>query len=81
MNASDTEEQFFSILSSMLNVPRDQLDRKSSRDTVEQWDSLRHMHLVLALEEEFGIEFDDAEVAGLSAANDLLDSIVGKQVA
>jgi len=31
----------------------------ASPDTIEKWDSLRHMNLVLALEEEFGIELTD----------------------
>lgn len=69
------EEKFFTILSSMLTVPRDKLDRESSRATLAQWDSLKHMHLVLALEDEFGMEFDDAEVGGLMSAGALLDVV------
>ena len=72
------EEQFFTILSSVLGVMRERLDRGSPRDSVEQWDSLKHMHLVLALEEGFDIEFDDSEVSDLSSAGALLDSIVSK---
>ena len=59
MAAPQTEAKFFTILSSMLGVPREQLDGDSSSETLEQWDSLNHMHLVLALEEGFGIEFDE----------------------
>jgi len=33
----------------------------ASPDTIENWDSLRHMNLVLALEEEFGIELTDEQ--------------------
>lgn len=71
-------DKLFAILSSLLNVPRDQLGLESSKETIQQWDSLKHMHLVMALEEEFGIEFDDNEVAHLSSAAALLDSINGK---
>lgn len=79
MSTPQTEETFFSILSSLLNLPRDQLSLESSRDTIEQWDSLKHMHLVLALEEEFEIEFDDVEISVLASANAMLDSIYSKQ--
>lgn len=75
----NTEDKFFSIVSAMLNLPRDQLSRASSRDTTGQWDSLKHMHLVMALEEEFAIEFDDSEVSELASAGALLDSISAKQ--
>jgi len=33
----------------------------ASPDTIENWDSLRHMNLVLAIEEEFGIELTDEQ--------------------
>lgn len=78
MTEPNIEDKFFVILSSLLNVPRDRLSRESSRETLDPWDSLKHMHLVLALEEEFGIEFDDHEVADLSSAAALLDTIAGK---
>nr|WP_316639090.1 acyl carrier protein [uncultured Roseateles sp.] len=78
MAVSPIEDKFFGILSSLLTVPRDRLDRSSSRETVEQWDSLKHMHLVMALEEEFGIEFDDSEISELADAAGLLDAIAAK---
>lgn len=78
MVPTQIEDKFFAVLSSLLSTSRDVLGRESSRETLEQWDSLKHMHLVLALEEEFGIEFDDDEVSGLASAGALLDAIAGK---
>ena len=37
------------------------LTEDSSSDTLPQWDSLRHMNLVLALEDEFGVSIPDEE--------------------
>jgi acyl carrier protein len=28
-------------------------------ETVEAWDSIRHLHIVLALEEQFAVSFDE----------------------
>lgn len=78
MPATAIEDKFFTLLSLLLTVPRDQLGRDSSRESVVQWDSLKHMHLVLALEEEFNIEFDDDEVSDLASAGGLLDAIAVK---
>ena len=33
-----------------------------SVDNIENWDSLRHMHLVISLEEEFGVEFSNEQI-------------------
>jgi acyl carrier protein len=38
-----------------------------SMDTVEQWDSLRHMTLVLAIEDSFGIAIPDEEAANITS--------------
>ena len=58
-------DRVLKIVSQVLNVPVEQLDDESSPDTVEDWDSLKHMNLVLALEEEFGVTFSDGEVVEL----------------
>lgn len=73
------EERFFTLLASMLKVPREAVGADASRESVAEWDSLRHMHLMLALEEEFGIEFDDGELADLGSAQSLLSAIAAKQ--
>jgi len=33
--------------------------------TIEAWDSMRHMNLVIALEEEFDVRFPDEEIEQL----------------
>jgi len=50
------------VLSRIFNVGIEMVTDEASPDTIENWDSLRHMTLVLALEEEFGVEFTDDEV-------------------
>jgi acyl carrier protein len=37
----------------------------TSIDTVEGWDSLRHLNLVIALESEFGVSFTPEEIPEL----------------
>ena len=34
----------------------------ASPDTIESWDSLKHMNLIVALEEEFKTEFSDDNI-------------------
>jgi len=60
-------DRFFQVLSSILNVGRESLSPQSSRDSLDEWDSIKHMYVVLALEEEFRIEFSDDEIANLVA--------------
>lgn len=78
MPTADIRAQFFAILAKMLNVPQAQLTAQSSRDNVTAWDSLKHLHLMLALEEEFGIEFSDQELSELKHAERLLEAVAAK---
>ena len=50
------------VMAVVLEVPIEQIDVASSPDTVGSWDSIKHMNLVIALEEEFDIEFTDSEI-------------------
>lgn len=62
MNNDATLEKVTKIISQTMGVPDNQLDEDSSPETVEVWDSLMHMNLVLALEEEFGVQFSDEQI-------------------
>ena len=46
---------------------------------IEQWDSIRHMNLIVALEEEFDIRFTDDEITDLLSFK-LIESIVSQKV-
>jgi acyl carrier protein len=46
---------------------------------IEQWDSIRHMNLIVALEEEFEIRFTDDEITDLLSFK-LIESIVSQKV-
>ena len=47
------------VMSAVFNLDVNTISRISSPDNIENWDSLKHMNLIIALEEEFGIEFDN----------------------
>ena len=59
----DTSARVRTTVASVLRLPVAALDERSSPDTIASWDSLNHLQLVLALEEEFGCRFavDDIE--------------------
>ncbi len=42
---------------------------------VADWDSVAHVKLILALEEEFGIRFTEDEVSSIQTVGQLLDAI------
>lgn len=49
------DERLRATVSAILNVPVESVNDQSSSDTIDTWDSLNHINLVTALEQEFGI--------------------------
>ena len=56
------EQKLKEVLARIFNVHVSMITEDASPDTIESWDSLRHMSLVLALEEEFDVELTDDQV-------------------
>jgi acyl carrier protein len=52
-------------------------DQATSR-SIEQWDSANHVRLVLALEEEFGVMFDVAEIESMVRLENIVDALARK---
>lgn len=57
--------QVFGIISKIMRVPLAEVSEDSSPDTLEAWDSLTHMNLVMALEEAFEIQFEVEDIADM----------------
>ena len=54
-------------MSSVLQIPAEKIDFNTNMDTIEKWDSLQHMNLVLALEDAFSIFIPDDEAANITS--------------
>ena len=50
------------VMSSIFDVELDQINDTTTQGDLENWDSMGHMNLVVALEEEFELVFDEEEI-------------------
>ena len=62
-----SEEKLKSVVAAMLEIEPADVGPATSTDTVPQWDSVRHMNLVIALESAFDITIPDEDVANLTS--------------
>ena len=69
------KEDVFRVVSQVFNIPLDQVNEDSSPDTIQGWDSLKHMNLVLTLEEEFGIQFAEEQIVEMLNVALLVEAI------
>ncbi|WP_406649874.1 hypothetical protein [Marinoscillum sp.] len=54
------------------------ISENSTSENVANWDSLRHMNLIVALEEEFSIEFEEEEFIDLMSFSKIKERINSK---
>jgi acyl carrier protein len=59
---ASTFEQVRSVASDIFGVPTDKITAESSPETIENWDSMQHLNLVLAVEEKFGVQLNPEDI-------------------
>ena len=69
------EARLKKLMGSILRIDPATIGDDTSIDSVPTWDSMRHMRLVLALEDEFGVMIPDDEAAG-STSYPLIRSVM-----
>lgn len=72
------KDRIVEVISQILNVPIEQLDDDSSPDTVQNWDSIKHMSLILALEEKFRVAFSADEVVEMLSVGRIIEVLKKK---
>jgi acyl carrier protein len=71
-------EKIKEILATVFNVDKSTINDSTSPETLETWDSLQHMNMIAALEEEFGISFTDDQISDMLDFKSVV-SAVGQQ--
>jgi len=59
---ASTFERVQSVASDIFGIPADKITAESSPETIENWDSMQHLNLVLAIEEKFGVQLDPEDI-------------------
>jgi acyl carrier protein len=78
MTGSDVSERVRALIANNLDVPLEQVRPEASFINDLQADSLAIVELVLALEEEFGVEIPDEATDKIRAVQDAIDYIVAR---
>ena len=78
MERSDILAKVQEVFRDALEVEDLVLTDETTADDVEEWDSLSHVQLVVALEKAFGIKFTSREILSWDNVGDLVDCISKK---
>lgn len=74
MSKREIKEAVFKTLELVLQRPLDR-EGNPSRQSEEGWDSLKQVELLFAIEDAFGIQFDEAEMAELRSVDQIVSAL------
>jgi acyl carrier protein len=72
-------EEIRQILLDVLEL--DAISEADSIDTVERWDSIHHLKLVMAIEQHFDVVFDADEIFELGSVQAIIDALNRRRAA
>ena len=61
------ENSLKQVMATILTVDVNQINSDASMDSISTWDSIRHMNLVLALEDEFKVIIPDEDAGNITS--------------
>lgn len=75
---TEVEARVRAYVADHFQVPVESVTRSTTADDIEGWDSMAHAEIVLGLEEEYGVEFDPAELVSMEDVGALADTLTAK---
>lgn len=73
MTTTTIENKLKELIASVFEIDAKKINADFAAKNVEQWDSMNHMNLIVAIEEEFDMEIDEDEILDLMSFQALAD--------
>jgi acyl carrier protein len=70
--STSLSSRVYGIIADVLNTPVAELGPDSSTETVENWDSVHHLNLILALEHAFHVQLEPEEIDQMNSVKQIL---------
>lgn len=78
MERTEIFDKLNDIFVDVLDLDEVTLTDSTTADDIEEWDSLSHVQLVVAIEKAFGVKFTSLEIMKWKNVGELVDSIAQK---
>lgn len=72
------EQKLIALLADLFSIPKEDITDELAINDIELWDSLKHMELVITLEQAFNIELTSDEIMSMKNINEIKRIIKNK---
>ncbi|MCH5193783.1 MAG: acyl carrier protein [Oscillospiraceae bacterium] len=76
MTREDVYEKLHEVFRDIFDDDTIELNDETTADDIEDWDSLEHINLIIAVENKFGIKFGMGEVTTMKNVGEMADIIL-----
>jgi acyl carrier protein len=80
MSSQQVPSSLRDLLADILEISPEQVTPELGVGTVENWDSFRHLQAILAIEGEYGVQFDPQRIAELTTVSQIQAELESKGV-
>lgn len=78
MNREEVLERLTNVFKDVFDLEEVTITDSTTSEDIEDWDSLEHINLIVAVETEFGIKFNMNEVGSMKNVGEMVDIILSR---
>lgn len=78
MSREEVMERLNGVFRNMFDDESIELNDNTTSDDIEDWDSLEHINLLVAVEQEFNMKFNMNEVTSMKNVGEMVDIILSR---
>jgi acyl carrier protein len=78
LNKEEAMESLTEIVADVLEIPQPDVLDETGQGNCAEWTSLKHLQLVVALEEAYGVSFTSREIRDLNTVHAVRETLRGK---
>jgi acyl carrier protein len=71
----DIADRVRSVFMEELTLEKEHITPQLTYNSIPEWDSVAHMHIIMSLEEAFELTFEDTEIAELTSVEKIIRAI------
>ena len=72
MNVAD---RVYAVFMEELALEKNEITPQLTYNSIPEWDSVAHMHVIMSLEEAFELTFGDTEIAELTSVAEIIGAL------
>ena len=78
MTREEVDETLNGVFQDVFDDESITVNDETTSDDIEDWDSLEHINLIAAVEQEFGVKFNMGQVVSMKNVGEMVDIILSQ---